>query len=103
MDYTVNEILQARMLEWVAFPSSRGSSQPSVKPRSPALQEDSLPAEPQWELKNTGIGWKHDVLTTGLPGKSKSFCVLKQIKQDLQGFYNLFYLLIEKLFSFGGF
>ena len=28
MDYIVYEILQARMLEWVAFPFSRGSSQP---------------------------------------------------------------------------
>ena len=28
MDYTVFGILQARILEWVAFPSSRGSSQP---------------------------------------------------------------------------
>ena len=28
MDYTVNGILQARILEWVAFPFSRGSSQP---------------------------------------------------------------------------
>ena len=27
-DYTANEILQARILEWVAIPSSRGSSQP---------------------------------------------------------------------------
>ena len=26
--YTVNGILQARILEWVAFPFSRGSSQP---------------------------------------------------------------------------
>ena len=30
-------------LEWVAFPFSRGS----IHPRSPALQEDSLLAEPQ--------------------------------------------------------
>ena len=29
MDYTVHGILQARILEWVAFPSSRGSSQPT--------------------------------------------------------------------------
>ena len=36
-------ILQAGILECVAFPFSRGSSQP----RSPALQADSLPAEPQ--------------------------------------------------------
>ena len=28
MDYTVHGILQARMLEWVAFPFSRASSQP---------------------------------------------------------------------------
>ena len=27
VDYTVREILQARILEWVAFPFSRGSSQ----------------------------------------------------------------------------
>ena len=28
MDYTVHRILQARILEWVAIPCSRGSSQP---------------------------------------------------------------------------
>ena len=28
MDYTVHRILQARILEWVAFPFCRGSSQP---------------------------------------------------------------------------
>ena len=28
MDYIVHEILQARILVWVAFPFSRGSSQP---------------------------------------------------------------------------
>ena len=28
MEYTVHGILQARILEWVAFPFSRGSSQP---------------------------------------------------------------------------
>ena len=27
-DYTVHRILQGRILEWVAFPCSRGSSQP---------------------------------------------------------------------------
>ena len=52
MDYTLHGILQARILEWIAFPSSRGSSQP----RSPALQADSLPAEPQGKPKNTGVG-----------------------------------------------
>ena len=28
MDYTDHGILQARILEWIAFPFSRGSSQP---------------------------------------------------------------------------
>ena len=28
MDYTVHGLLQARILEWIAFPFSRGSSQP---------------------------------------------------------------------------
>ena len=43
MDSTVHRILQARILEWVAFPFSRESSQP----RSPTLQAASLPTEPQ--------------------------------------------------------
>ena len=38
MDYTVHRILQARILEWVALPN------PGIKPRSPTLQVDSLPA-----------------------------------------------------------
>ena len=51
MDYTVHEILQARTLEWVAFPFSReifpgDLPNPGIKPKSPALQADSLPAEP---------------------------------------------------------
>ena len=33
------------ILEWGAYPFSRGSSQPGIKPRSPALQVDSLPSE----------------------------------------------------------
>ena len=54
-DYTVHGILQARILEWVAFPFSRESSQPRIKPRSPALQVDFLPAESQGKPKNTGV------------------------------------------------
>ena len=47
MDYTVHGILQARILEGVAFPSSGDLLNPGIEPRSPALQADSLPAEPQ--------------------------------------------------------
>ena len=85
MDSTVHGILQARILEWVAVPFSRGSSQQRARtqvshiaglfftswatrkpknigvdtrfePGSPALQVDSLPAEPLGKPKNTGVG-----------------------------------------------
>ena len=44
----VREILHARILEWVAMPSSRGSSWPmnAKESGSVALQEDSLLSEP---------------------------------------------------------
>ena len=46
IDYTVHELLQVRILEWVAFPSPGDLPNPGIEPRSPPLQEDSLPAEP---------------------------------------------------------
>ena len=46
----------SRPKEWVAVPFSRGSSQPGIQPRSPALQVGSLPAEPPGKPKNTGVG-----------------------------------------------
>ena len=45
MDYTVCGILQARILEWVAFTSPGDLPNPGIKPGSPALQADSLPTE----------------------------------------------------------
>ena len=56
MDYTDYGIFQARILEWVAFPFTRDLPDPGIEPRSPALQVDSLPAEPQRKPKNTGVG-----------------------------------------------
>ena len=43
---SVYGISQARILEWGAISSSRGSSDPGIEPESPALQVDSLSAEP---------------------------------------------------------
>ena len=40
---SVHGILQERVLEWVAIPYSRGSSQPGIESGSPSLQADSLP------------------------------------------------------------
>ena len=53
MVYTVHGILQARILEWAAFPFFRGSG---IEPRSPTLQGDSLPVEIQGKPKNIEVG-----------------------------------------------
>ena len=45
-DYIVHGILQARILEWVAVPVSRGCSQPRDKTQVSHITGDSLPAEP---------------------------------------------------------
>jgi len=38
-------ILQTRILEWVAMPSSRDFPNPGIEPRPPSLQEDSFQSE----------------------------------------------------------
>ena len=43
---SVDGILQARILEWVAVPSPRNLPNPEIKPGSSTLQADSLPSEP---------------------------------------------------------
>ena len=47
MDYTVHGIVQARILEWVAFTFSGVLPNSGIELRSPTLQVDSLTAEPQ--------------------------------------------------------
>ena len=49
-------ILQARILECIAMPSSRDLPNPGIEHRSPTLQVDSLPSEPPGKPKNTGMG-----------------------------------------------
>ena len=55
MECIVHGILQARRLEWVAFPFSRGSSQPRDLTQVSHIVGDSLPAKPQGKPKNTGM------------------------------------------------
>ena len=38
------------------FPSPGDLPNPRIEPRSPTLQVDSLPAEPQGKPRNTGVG-----------------------------------------------
>ena len=56
VDYTVHGILQTRILDWVAFPFSKGSSQPRDRTQFFIWQVNSLPAEPQGKPKFTGVG-----------------------------------------------
>ena len=42
-DSSVHGILQARILDWVAISFSGDLPNPGIKPKSPALQADSLP------------------------------------------------------------
>ena len=43
---SVHRILQARVLEWVAFLPPGDIPDPGIEPRSPALQSETLPSEP---------------------------------------------------------
>ena len=55
---SVHGILQARILEWVAMPSSRGPSQPSDRTSvslAPALQADSLLLSHQGSPHGTAV------------------------------------------------
>ena len=57
MDYnppgsSVHGNLQARILEWVAFPSPGEPPNPGVEPRSSALQADSILSEQTMMPKN---------------------------------------------------
>ena len=58
------------------FPSPGDLPNPGSEPGSPAVQADSLPSEPQGGFKDqtlTPLHWKHEVLTTELPGKFMGF------------------------------
>ena len=52
MDY----ILQAGILEWVAFPFSRGSCQPRDQTQVSHIAGGFLASEPPGKTKNTGVG-----------------------------------------------
>ena len=97
MDYTVHGMLQARILEWVAFPFTRGSSQPRDQAQAShncrwilyQLSHKGSPRILEWmaysfsrESSDTGIelgspALQVDSLPAELPGKP--------LKQDGQG------------------
>ena len=69
-DPIVHGILQARLLEWVVFLFSRGSSQPRDLTWVCALQVDALPAEPQGAQPQRGSqGEAPPAVKVGNPGE----------------------------------
>ena len=72
-------VSQARILEWIAISSAKGSSRPRIKPASlasPALQTDSLSTEPAGKPKefviyaeNTYISAEDTKITLSLVGE----------------------------------
>ena len=56
MDYTVHGILQARTLEWVVFPFSRGSYQPRDQTQVSHIAGWFFTSWATWKHKNIGVG-----------------------------------------------
>ena len=54
-------ILQARTLEWVAIPFSRGCSWPRDRTLIFCIAGDSLPYEPPWDL-HLAFPWEHFIV-----------------------------------------
>ena len=56
MDYTAHGILQARILEWVVFPFSRGSSQPRDGTQVSHIAGEFFTSWATGKHMNTGVG-----------------------------------------------
>ena len=60
LGFSVHGILQAGLLEWVAFSFSRNLPNPGIESQSPALQADSLLSEPSEKPIATFLNFLHD-------------------------------------------
>ena len=70
------------------FPSPGDLPDPMIEPRSPALQADSLPAEPQWKPENTGVdslSLLQRIFLTQEPNRGLLHCrqILYQLSQNM--------------------
>ena len=85
MDYTVHGILQARIMEWVAFPFSRGSSQPRG----------------QTQVSHIAGGFFISWATNGAPFKVKSSLNThsKKENQNVNSGIEITYIIFFELFS----
>ena len=62
MDCTIHRILQARILEWVTFPFTRGSSQPRGRTQISRIAGGFLTS---WAPREARMGGKWDSATSG--------------------------------------
>ena len=67
-------ILQARILKWVAIPSSKGFSQPRDRTHS-ALPKDSLPAELTGKPYYSSMESKSNLSLAGLKPRCLQCCI----------------------------
>ena len=86
MDCIVHGILQARILEWAAFPFSRGSSQPRDRTQVSHIAGGFFTSWATRLVPWPGIepeppALEGEVLSTGLPGKSPKIIYLN-VKKD---------------------
>ena len=84
--WTIQSMAFSRPEYWSGqpFPSPGDLPNPGIKPTSPALWVDSLPAEPQGKPKNTGVG--------SLPLHQQIFLTL-ELNQDLMYCRQILYQL----------
>ena len=86
MDYRVHGILQARILEWIAFPFSLGSFQPRHQTEVSRKAGRFLPAEPQGKLVLLNFRY--------------SFKLFKKINPSGEGFFCFVCLFNFPLFQY---
>ena len=106
MDYTVHGILQARILEWVAFPFLRESSKPKDRTQVSDIESGFFFFLNACGILAPGVGiepappaLKGEMLTTGPPGKSlkvDSLPAESQGKPKNTGVGNL--ILLQQIF-----
>ena len=66
MDYRVNGIIQARILEWVAFPFSRGSSPPRDRIQVSRIAGRFFTSWATREAQNLSVQFSHSVMSNSL-------------------------------------
>ena len=86
--FSIHEILQARILEWVPFPSPGDLPDPGIETGSPALEADALtyepPGKPRWdEWKCQGLQLERLVRTMTQASRIHPFSVLTFIWQQI--------------------